>query len=301
VPAHTYIASALAVVHAGATPVLVDVDDGTGQIDVDAAAAAIGPRTTAVMPVHLYGQLCDMRALQRLTARHGIALVEDAAQAHGATWDGHPAGGFGAGGAFSFYPSKNLGALGDAGALCTNDDRVAERARQLRNLGQRQKGEHMVVGYNDRLDGLQAAFLSAKLARLDSGNAIRRMHARTYREVLDGSVALLHERPATPCVYHLFPVRIAGRRAVAGALRRAGIATGVHYSPALHRQPALAGLTAVPDPPRRAEAWADSELSLPMSPALTRDEIHRAADACASAVAEAVESGTAAERELEHV
>jgi dTDP-3-amino-3,4,6-trideoxy-alpha-D-glucose transaminase len=284
VPAHTYIASALAVVHAGAVPVLCDVDDGTGLLDPVAAAGAIGPRTAAIMAVHLYGQLCDMRSLRSLTARHGLALVEDAAQAHGAEYDGRRAGGFGVGAAFSFYPSKNLGALGDGGAVCTDHADVADRVRQLRDLGQRRKGEHVALGANERLDGLQAAFLSVKLPRLEGANAARRGHAAAYRDRLEGSVDLLEERPVSPCVYHLFPVRLPERDAVAAQLRDRGIGVGLHYSPALHRQPALEGHVRVADALPNAEAWAAQELSLPMSPGLHRAEIEHAAEEVLSCV-----------------
>jgi dTDP-3-amino-3,4,6-trideoxy-alpha-D-glucose transaminase len=283
VPAHTYIASALGVIHAGATPVLCDVEDGTGLIDVDAAAAAVTQRTAAILAVHLYGQVCAMPALERLARRHGLALFEDAAQAHGATWEGRPAGSLGDAAAFSFYPSKNLGALGDGGAICTDDAALAERVRRLRHFGQRRKGEHVELGLNERLDGLQAALLSVKLARLDYGNRTRRRHAATYRERLTGHVRLLDERTESPCVYHLFPVRVPLRHVVLEQLRSAGVGTGVHYSPALHWQPALRGRVAVPYDLARAEAWAAEELSLPMSPALRDDEIQRAADACVSA------------------
>jgi dTDP-3-amino-3,4,6-trideoxy-alpha-D-glucose transaminase len=285
VPAHTYIASALAVIHAGAVPVLCDVEEHTGLLDPDAAAAAIGPRTAGILAVHLYGQLCDMPALERLAKRHGLALFEDAAQAHGADYDGRRAGGFGRGAAFSFYPSKNLGALGDGGAICTDDRDLAERARCLRNLGQRRKGEHLMPGVNERLDGLQAAWLRVKLRRLDAANAARREHAATYRDLLEGRVRLLEERPASPCVYHLFPARVGRRDLVAGRMRAAGIETGVHYSLPLHRQPALQGLAMASGELPRAEAWAREELSLPMSPRLRRSEIEAAARACLSAAA----------------
>jgi dTDP-4-amino-4,6-dideoxygalactose transaminase len=294
VPAHTYIASALAVVHAGAVPVLCDVDAGTGLIDVDMAASAIGPRTAAILAVHLYGQLCDMPALERLAARHGLALLEDAAQAHGAAGYGRRAGGFGLAAGFSFYPSKNLGALGDAGAICTNDSDLATRARRLRNLGQERKGVHLDPGANERLDALQAAFLNVKLKRLETANAARRRHAATYRGLLEGRVRLLDERPQTACVYHLFPVRVPERDAVAATLRAAGAATGLHYSPPLHRQPALRGLTVESDQLTNAEAWAREELSLPMSPGLRRDEVETAARACVAAV-----QGAARQRRLE--
>jgi dTDP-3-amino-3,4,6-trideoxy-alpha-D-glucose transaminase len=277
VPAHTYIASALAVVAAGAVPVLCDVEDGTGLIDPRAAEAAIGPRTAAIMAVHLYGQLCDMRALRRVAARHGIALVEDACQAHGAEYGGRRAGGFGIGAAFSFYPRKNLGALGDGGAVCTDDTDVAERIRQLRDLGQRRKGEHVAVGANERLDGLQAALLSVKLPLLEAGNATRRRHAAAYRDLLAGAAGLLEERPLSPCVYHLFPVRVPARDDLAARLRERGIGTGLHYSPALHRQPALQDHVVAADELRIADAWAAEELSLPMSPGLHEAEISHAA------------------------
>src|SRR5262245_52532492 len=255
-PAHTYIATALGVVHSGAVPVLCDVEDGTGLLDVDAAAAAVTPRTAAILPVHLYGQLCDMPAVQRLARRHGLAVFEDAAQAHGAAHLGRRAGSFGAGAAFSFYPSKNLGALGDGGAICTNDGALAQAARQLRDLGQRRKGEHVVLGFNERLDGLQAALLDTKLTRLEAANAARRRHAASYRDRLAGHVGLLEERAASPCVYHLFPVRVPSRAEVRARLGACGIGTGIHYSPALHRQPALRGNVLTPNPLPCAEAWA---------------------------------------------
>jgi dTDP-3-amino-3,4,6-trideoxy-alpha-D-glucose transaminase len=284
VPAHTYIASALGVIHAGAVPVLCDVEDDTGLLDADAAGDAVTPRTAAILAVHLYGQVCDMPALRALAVRHGLLLLEDAAQAHGARWEARRAGGLADGAAFSFYPSKNLGALGDAGAICTDDPALAERVRRLRDLGQRRKGDHVVLGVNERLDGLQAALLGVKLGRLDAANRARRRHAAAYRDRLRGHVRLLCERRSSPCVYHLFPVRVAARSTVAERLRAAGIGTGVHYSPALHQQPALQGHVLASQPLAGAEAWAAEELSLPMSPALSVAEVERAAAACLSAV-----------------
>ncbi len=272
IPAHTFIATALAVVHAGAVPVLCDVDDGTGLLDVGAAAAVAGPRTAAVIAVHLYGQLCDMAPLVRFANDRGLLLVEDAAQAHGLR-----CGGFGAGAAFSFYPSKNLGALGDAGAVCTDDDAVAERVRRLRDLGRRSHAEHVDLGANERLDALQAAFLSTKLRRLAEANARRCAHAAHYRRAL--RVRTLELR--APCVDHLFPIRVADRDSVARRLRAAGIQTGVHYARALHQQPALRGLARAPFELRHAEAWAAEELSLPMSPWLEPHEVERVVEALA--------------------
>jgi dTDP-4-amino-4,6-dideoxygalactose transaminase len=285
VPAHTFIASALGVIHAGAVPVLCDVEDATGLLDVDAAAAAISPRTAGILAVHLYGQLCDMPSFERLASRHGLGLFEDAAQAHGAECEGRRAGGLGRAAAFSFYPSKNLGALGDGGAICTNDLELAARARRIRDLGQRHKGQHVELGFNERLDGLQAAFLTVKLRGLDAANALRRAHAATYRTVLGGHVRLLEERPSTPCVYHLFPARFGDRAAVASAMRATGVATGVHYALPLHRQPALQGHCVASGALPHAEAWAREELSLPMSPGLTQGEVETAARACADAAA----------------
>jgi dTDP-3-amino-3,4,6-trideoxy-alpha-D-glucose transaminase len=301
VPGHTYIASALGVLHAGGVPVLCDVDAGTGLLDPEAVEDAIGPRTTAILAVHLYGQICDMGALGRVARRYGLALFEDAAQAHGARWRRRRAGGLGDGAAFSFYPSKNLGALGDGGAICTNDAGLAERVRHLRNLGQRRKGEHVVVGVNERLDGLQAALLGEKLPGLDAANRARRRHAAAYGLRLEGRVRLLAQRSETPCVYHLYPIRVAHRDAVAERLWAAGVETGVHYWPALHEQPALQGRVVVAHPLVRAHAWAAEELSLPMSPTLQNDEVHRAADACIAAVdAVGHESAGRFDRSLTH-
>lgn len=284
VPAHTFIASALGAVHVGATPVLVDVQADTGLLDPDAVRAAIGPRTAAVVAVHLYGQMCDMDALRAITAANGLFLLEDAAQAHGARYRGARAGSLGSAAAFSFYPSKNLGALGDGGAVCTNDDVLAARLRRLRNLGQRAKGEHLEVGYNERLDGLQAALLRVKLPHLDAWNEARREHAAYFRTLLDPSVRLVAERPESPCVYHLLPGRFTGRDAVAAELGARGIQTGVHYSPAMPDHPALVGRAEVSGSISCARAWAAEELSLPMHPDLQAWEIEQVADAVNAAV-----------------
>jgi dTDP-4-amino-4,6-dideoxygalactose transaminase len=281
VPAHTFIASALAVVHAGATPVFCDVDDATGLIDPDAVAAAVTERTAAIVPVHLYGQCCDMDRLGKTARDRGLFLLEDAAQAHGATWDGRRAGSLGDAAAFSFYPSKNLGALGDGGAVTTRDPALAERVRALRDLGQLGKGNHQLAGFNERLDGMQAALLRVKLPHLDAGNGARREHAATYRAVL-GDVRLLAETGRSPCVYHLFPVRVPDRDGLRAALADEGIGTGVHYSPAVPDQPPFAAARSADDG-ANARAWAAEELSLPMSPELTRDEVERSAEALLTA------------------
>lgn len=279
VPAHTFIASALAIAHVGATPVLCDVDPATGLIDADAANAALGPRTAAILAVHLYGQTCDMTALGALARRDGVLVLEDAAQAHGAKHHGRRAGSLGDAAAFSFYPSKNLGALGDGGAICTDDEQLAARLRRLRNLGQRAKGEHVELGYNERLDGLQAALLRVKLAHLDEWNAARRAHAARYRELLAPSVTLVDERPENECVYHLFAARFADRARVAAALRARGIETAVHYSPAMHRHPVWGDSQLRHGALPVSEAWAAEELSLPMHPQLRPGDIERVATA----------------------
>lgn len=275
VPAHTYIASALAIAHVGATPVLCEVEAGTGLIDVDAARAAVGPRTAGVVAVHLYGQACDIEGIKKFADPAGLFVLEDAAQAHGAKWDGRPTGSMGSAGAFSFYPSKNLGALGDGGAVCTNDADLAERVRELRNLGQRGKGNHVEIGANERLDGLQAAFLRAKLPHLDGWNNARREAAQLYRAGLTDRVDLLEEKPQSPCIYHLFPIRTEGRDELAASLNQLGVDTGIHYHPAVHRHAAWTGHDIRFGEVPNAEAWAAQELSLPMHPDLTREEIER--------------------------
>lgn len=284
VPAHTFVATALAVEHVGATPVLCDVQEDTGLIDPVAARAQIGPRTAAIIAVHLYGQACDMDALGALTRSRGLLLLEDAAQAAGATHRGRRVGSLGAAAGFSFYPGKNLGALGDGGAVCTDDAFLAARLRRLRNLGQRAKGEHVEAGYNERLDALQAAFLRVKLAWLDEWNDSRRARAADYEGLLPSSVQTLGERVHTPCTYHLYPIRVPERDAVAAGLRAAGVQTGVHYRRAIHQHAAWRGRPYRPGELRVAESWAATELSLPMHPHLTETEVETVVDSLAAAL-----------------
>jgi dTDP-3-amino-3,4,6-trideoxy-alpha-D-glucose transaminase len=270
VPAHTFIASALAVVHAGATPVCADVDPATGLIDADAAAAAVGPRTAAILVVHLYGQPCDMDRLGAVARSRGLALFEDAAQAHGATYRGARAGGLATAGAFSFYPSKNLGALGDAGAICTDDDQLVAAARRLRDLG-RSGPTHDVAGYNERLDGLQAAWLRIKLRHLDGWNAARRELAAAYGTALGRAAEQLFVIPEAECNYHLYPILTPDRDVIRAALTAGGISTGVHYPLALPDQPSLPMLHGYDAP--HARSWAAHELSLPIFPGMTTAEL----------------------------
>ncbi|MGA8722205.1 MAG: DegT/DnrJ/EryC1/StrS family aminotransferase [Solirubrobacteraceae bacterium] len=271
-PAHTFIATALAVRHAGAIPVYVDVDYGTGLIEHDAVEAAIGPSTVAVLAVHLYGQASAMDPLRALAERHGLLLLEDAAQAHGATYRGTRAGSLGHAAAFSFYPSKNLGALGDGGAICTSDGALAARARRLRDLGRDADGAHALPGYNERLDGLQAAFLRTKLGHVEDWTRERRAIAAEYTERLRPEIELLAESPHSPCTYHVFPIRVSGRDRLRSGLARAEISTRIHYPLALPDQPALGRV----DRSRSvvtARDWARRELSLPIFPGMTTGEL----------------------------
>ncbi|HEX5501408.1 MAG TPA: DegT/DnrJ/EryC1/StrS family aminotransferase [Thermomicrobiales bacterium] len=279
VPAMTAAFSALAVSRAGATPVFADVDAATATLDPAATAARITPRTRAVMPVHLYGGAADLAGLDALAERHGLALIEDAAQAHGATWQGRRVGGFGRFGAFSFYPSKNLGAYGDGGAVVTNDAALADRVRRLRHGGQAGRYEHVEIGINSRLDELQAAILRVRLAVLDADNGARRALAARYAAGLtDTGLVLPRTLPGATHVYHLYAVRVparhpAGERAALIAhLRAHDVGTGLHYPTPVHLQPAYARLGGQPGDCPRAEAWASEELSLPLFPELTCEE-----------------------------
>jgi dTDP-4-amino-4,6-dideoxygalactose transaminase len=282
VPALTAAFSALAVSLAGATPVFADVDPATAGLDPAAAAARVTPRTKAIMPVHLYGGAADLDALTALASSRGLALIEDAAQAHGARYRGRRVGGFGALACFSFYPSKNLGAYGDGGAVVTDDAALADRLRRLRNGGQAGRYEHVELGGNSRLDELQAAVLRVKLAHLDADNAARRALAARYDAELAGAgLALPRALPDTEHVYHLYAARVpAGRRdALAVSLKERGVGTQIHYPTPVPLQPAYAALGHGPGDFPRAEAWAAEELSLPLFPELTADEQRRVSDA----------------------
>lgn len=285
VPGYTFAASALAVVHAGASPVFCDVDEPSGLIDPVLAAAAVSPRTAAIMAVHLYGQVCDMDALGSLARTHGLLLLEDAAQAHGARFRGRRAGALADLAAFSFYPSKNLGALGDGGAICTDDVEIARRARELRDLGRGVSGEHVALGFNERLDELQAACLRVKLPHLNRWNAERRRHARHYGSALGHELGLLPDRPGTEPVYHLFPVRAPARDQLARALADHAVQHGIHYARTVPDHPAFAH---VPVASVRvqlpvAHRWAREELSLPMFAELSDSHLERVIGACLSA------------------
>jgi dTDP-3-amino-3,4,6-trideoxy-alpha-D-glucose transaminase len=282
VPAHTFVASALGAIHVGATPVLCEVEDETGLIDPDAVAAAVTERTAAVVAVHLYGQMADVRRLRELCDRHGLFLLEDAAQAHGARAGDAGPGAIGDAAAFSFYPSKNLGALGEGGAIVTRRAEIAERAAALRNLGQTAKGVHALLGDNQRLPALQAALLAVKLPHLDGWNARRRTIAARYRAELADVVRMLPERDGFTSVFHLFPIRVADRDDWLAALEARGIGVGVHYSPAVPGHPVFRTdptLLRTDGDVVHARAWAAETLSLPMHAELTDDEIDRTVSA----------------------
>jgi dTDP-3-amino-3,4,6-trideoxy-alpha-D-glucose transaminase len=286
VPALTAAFTALAVVAAGARPVFADVDPDRLTMDPASCRAAVSPRTRAIVPVHLYGQPADLPALRAIAGAHGIAVVEDCCQAHLATCGGTPVGAFGAGGAFSFYPTKNLGAIGDAGAVVTNDREIAARVRRLRDGGQAERYRHVEAGVNSRLDEIQAAVLRARLPRLAQQTVVRRCLAAAYRAQLPGFLRPVPEADAGH-VYHLFPVRTPGRDALQHHFRGSGIETLVHYPVPLTAQPAFAAY-APADCPAAARA-ARELLSLPLHPRLTEADVGRVA-AAASAF-QAVASG----------
>ena len=276
---NSFIATAEAISYVGARPVLVDCCPGHYLIDVDAVQAAITPRTKAIMPVHLYGQPVDMARLEALASRHGLFLIEDAAQAHGATLkDGRTCGSIGLAAGFSFYPGKNLGAFGDGGAVTTNDPALAEKVRLLRNWGAAVKYHHDVPGYNSRLDTIQAAILQVKLERLSGWNEARRKVVGWYRDL--PALELPSEAPWTgKHAYHLFVVRLKehDRDGVAKALASEGIETGIHYPIPIHRQKAYAFLGHAEGTFPVAEAAARQILSLPLFPEMTRSQVERVA------------------------
>ena len=260
---HTAVATVCAIERAGATPVLVDVDDATYTMDPAAAAAALTSRTRALVPVHLYGHPADMTALAELAARHGLGLVEDCAQAHGARWQGRLAGTMGHLAAFSFYPTKNLGAYGDAGAVITNDVQLADRLRSLRNYGQRERYHHLEAGQNSRLDELQAAFLRVKLEYLDDHNAVRRRLAGEYSGSLTSVVTPVSRHEAEHA-FHLYVVRHPRRDELREALAARGIQTLIHYPIPIHLQPAYSHLDCPPGSLPVTERIVREILSLPL-------------------------------------
>ncbi len=279
VPAMTFVATFEAVVQAGGRPVVVDVGEDAN-IDVTAAAAAVGPQTFALLPVHLYGQMADIGALQELARVRGLVLLEDACQAHAARRDGVQAGAAGHGSAFSFYPSKNLGAMGDAGAFLTDDDVCAATVRALRQHGEHSRYRSAFVGYTARLDALQAAVLSRKLPFLDAWNEDRRRAAAFYSaELLDaGDLRLPVVHPTAEHVWHLYTIRTADPVALAAFLEGRGVMTGRHYPEPPHLSAAFAHLGLREGAFPVAEAIADETLSLPLYPGIGEPELAAVVD-----------------------
>jgi dTDP-4-amino-4,6-dideoxygalactose transaminase len=275
VPAQTFVATLEAVLQAGATPVIADVTATDYTLDPEAAAAAAGGRTRALLPVHLYGQLADMRALKALAERLDCLIVEDACQAHGARRDEHTAASAGVAAAFSFYPSKNLGALGDAGACVTDDPELADTVRALREHGQRARHRHELSGYTARLDTVQALALLRKLPLLDEWNAQRAAAARVYQDALDSAGDLM--LPPTPLgsqpVWHVYVVRTEDPGRLGSFLAERGVATGRHYPVPVHLTPAFEFLGHRPGDFPVAEALANEGISLPIFPGITNAEL----------------------------
>ena len=269
--------SALAIMMAGARPVFADIDPKRLTIDPEAVAAAVTPRTRAVLPVHLYGQAADMAGLERVAARHQLAIVEDACQAHLATSDERPVGTIGVAGAFSFYPTKNLGALGDGGAIVTNDAALAARVKRLRNGGQTSKYHHQEPGVNSRLDELQAAVLRARLPFLKDWTKRRRMVAGSYRAGLRAPHIEVPPEFDPGHVYHLFPVLSLHRTELQAHLEKQGVETLIHYPVPIPRQPAVAAMEPAGCP--ISEQICNQVLSLPMYPVLSAPAVSAVLDA----------------------
>jgi dTDP-4-amino-4,6-dideoxygalactose transaminase len=272
VPAFTFIATAASVVRAGGRPVFVDVDPDTACLDPEAAATALSGRTRMMIPVHLYGHPAPVPALGELAAGHGLRMLEDCAQSHLSTLDGVPTGTFGDAAAFSFYPSKNLGAAGDAGCVLTRDAETADRVRRLANHGRTDRYFHAYLGWNERLDAIQAAVLDVKLRHLPEWIEGRRRAAARYRELLAGlapwgePLRLPVERPGAVHVYHVYVVRHSRRDEIAAALAERGVGTATHYPTTLPRQPAFRALGLGEGSFPVSEEWARTCLSLPMFP-----------------------------------
>jgi dTDP-4-amino-4,6-dideoxygalactose transaminase len=275
VPSNTYVATWLAVSYAGATPVAVEPDDRTYNLDAARLEEAITPRTKAIMPVHLYGQPADMDAIKEVAAPYGLKVIEDGAQAHGARYKHRPAGSLGDAAGFSFYPGKNLGAMGDGGAVTTDDDALADRLRVLRNYGSRVKYYNEEKGFNSRLDELQAALLRVKLTRLAEWNERRKQVAARYLEALEGvaDLGLPFVPPYADPVWHLFVVRHPRRDELQRHLAARGVGTLIHYPLPPHLQKAYAELGLPPGTYPLAERQAGEVLSLPMGPHITDEEV----------------------------
>mgnify|MGYP001079575204 CR=1 FL=1 len=266
----TFIATAAAISHTGARPVLVDIDPVSRNIDPARIEKAITPRTKAIMPVHLYGQVADMDAINAIAHERGLRVIEDACQAHGATYKGRRAGGLADGACFSFYPAKNLGGAGDGGAFTTDDTDLAARVRNLRDHGRTSKYSHSAIGYTYRLDALQAAILAVKLPHLDDWNQARRDKSSRYNALLaDSGAKLPVEAPDCHSSYHIYGIEVDRRDALLQHLQSRGIGAGIHYPLPVHLQPAYADLGLPAGSFPSAERVAEREISLPLYPEMT--------------------------------
>jgi dTDP-4-amino-4,6-dideoxygalactose transaminase len=285
----TFMATAEAITYTGATPVFVDVDERTYTMDPAALPAAVTGRTRAIVPVHLFGQMADMDGILKFARQHRLVVIEDAAQAHGAQYKNHPAGSMGQVGCFSFYPGKNLGALGEAGAVVTNNIELRDTIRTLRDHGQVQKYHHDLVGWNCRMDAIQGACLAIKLRHLERGNELRRAHARRYTAGFSGNdeIGVPVEADYSRHVYHVYAIRLKQRDDVMQQLERKGIGFGVHYPVPVHLQKAYSHLGYRRGAFPISEAIADEFVSLPMYPELRNDQI----DYVIETVTEAVGAG----------
>ncbi len=285
---HTWISTTWAISYVGARPVYVDIDPATYNLDPTLVEAAITPRTKALLPVHLYGQAADLAPLQQIAAKHDLALIEDAAQAHGACYQGRRVGSIGKLGCFSFYPGKNLGACGEAGGVVTDDPALAERIRSLRDHAQRGRHHHVEIGYNMRMEGVQGAVLDVKLRHLDDWNASRARVAARYRELLAGVPGLVLPAPGAPNshVWHLYVVLLdnADREEVRRLAQEEGVATGIHYPTLVPFQPVYATLGYRRGDFPVAERVARQCVSLPMFPELTDAQVAWTADVLRAAL-----------------
>ncbi len=277
----TFIATTEAISFCGATPVFVDIDERTYTMDPAALESALTPRTKAIIPVHLFGQPADLEPILKFARLHGLRVIEDAAQAHGAEYKGRKAGSMGDAGCFSFYPGKNLGAFGEAGAVVTNDAELARKIRILRDHGQVRKYQHAVVGWNCRMDGIQAAVLQVKLRHLVRGNQKRRAHAATYDLAFAGmeGVSVPLEADYARHVYHIYAIRVQERDRVISALQDEGIGCGIHYPVPIHLQPAYQHLGYRPNAFPVSERTSAEFISLPMYPELSEHQMERVAEA----------------------
>jgi dTDP-4-amino-4,6-dideoxygalactose transaminase len=283
---HTFTATAEAIISVGAVPVFVDISDDTMLMNTELIEAAVTDQTKAIIPVHMNGQMCDMSHIREIADRHGLIVVEDAAQAHGAKWDGTHVGRYSEAATFSFYPAKNLGAYGDGGAVISRDPDVVSSVRSLANHGRMTKYEHDRVGYNSRLDNIQASVLRVKLRRLEDWNVLRRAHADAYTAALGSTNCQLPivADKALP-VWHIYAVRVAGyREAVRASMGEQGVSTGVHYPVPLHLQAAYKELGYGAGSLPVTEKVANSIISLPMFPELTDEQIERVVSVLGSCI-----------------